>query len=254
MSSTTWTPGALASERRAFRGTGWRFVEAQHHVSTLKLVDSAAEQDVLEDLLEASKPPYPPECERLDFLLKTPFRYMPYPQGSRFRAAGLTPGVFYASRTPEGAAAEMAFYRLLFHAESPATPWPANAQEFTAFSVEIDSKRAIDLTRQPLVRDRDTWTHPTAYAPCQALAEAAREAGMEVIGYELARDPAKGANLAVLSCGAFAQAAPGERQTWRIRLSRNGAQALREFPRLRIEYDRAAFAADQRIAALRWDR
>ena len=32
----------------------WRGVEAQHVVSTMRLVDSAAEQDLLEQLLEAS--------------------------------------------------------------------------------------------------------------------------------------------------------------------------------------------------------
>lgn len=254
MSSAIWTPAALSSERRAYRGAAWRFVEAQHQVSTLKLVDSAAEQDVLEDLLEASKPPCPPECARLDFLLKTPFRYMPYPAGSRFRRAGLTPGVWYGSETAEGAAAEMAFYRLLFYAESPSTPWPANAAEFTAFAAALATPAAIDLTREPLARDRLAWAHPTDYGACQSLADAARTAGGEILRYESVRDPAKGANVAVLSCAAFAARSPRERRTWRIRFSRNGAQAIREFPRARIEFDRAAFAADPRIAGLNWDR
>ena len=43
----------------------WRLVEAQHHVSTLKLVDSVAQQEVLEDLIETTKPPLPPECRDL---------------------------------------------------------------------------------------------------------------------------------------------------------------------------------------------
>ena len=91
----------------------------------MALVDTLAEQHLLEELLERSKPPVPPECRGLHYLLATPFRYgAPYPAGSRFRRAGLTPGVFYASQAPETAVAEMAFHRLLFFAESPGTPWP----------------------------------------------------------------------------------------------------------------------------------
>ena len=93
MSSPIWTPDALRSEAPPLRGQAWRFVEAQHRVSTLKLVDSLAEQATLEDILEEIKPPVPEECRHLDHLLSTPFRYRPYPTGSRFRRAGLTPGV-----------------------------------------------------------------------------------------------------------------------------------------------------------------
>ena len=138
MSSNTWTPAALSSDASPLKGACWRVVEAQHHVSTLKLVDSTAEQEVLEDLIDASKPSLPPECQGLHYLLATPFRYgAANPAGSRFRRAGLTEGVFYSSETPETAIAEMAFYRLLFFAESPDTPWPANPAEYTGFSIII---------------------------------------------------------------------------------------------------------------------
>jgi hypothetical protein len=50
-------------------------VEAQHVVSTMRLVDSAAEQDLLEQLLEGSKPALPPAARPLHYLLATPFRY-----------------------------------------------------------------------------------------------------------------------------------------------------------------------------------
>src|SRR6201987_500477 len=148
MSSSTWTRAALSSDARSLAGICWRLVEAQHHVSTLKLVDSAEERVVLEDLVEASKPPMPPECQGLHYLLSTPFRYgAVYPTGSRFRRAGMTEGVFYASEAPHTAIAEKAFFRLLFYAESPATPWPINPSEYTAFSSEYAAKRSIDLTK-----------------------------------------------------------------------------------------------------------
>ena len=163
MSSPTWTPDALSAEQRRLTGTCWRLVEAQHRVSTLKLVDSLDEQALLERLIEQTKPPVPPECRHLHYLLSTPFRYgSVYPHGSRFRRAGMTPGVYYASRTAGTAVAEMTFHRLLFFADSPNTPWPANAAEFTAFSVRY-AGAGIDLTAPPLSRDETAWMNWTNY-------------------------------------------------------------------------------------------
>jgi len=253
MSSHTWTPAALSSERRALAGICWRAVEAQHKVSTLKLVDTLDEQALLESLIEDTKPAVPPECRHLHYLLATPFRYGSYPHGSRFRRAGMTPGVFYGSELAATAIAETTFHRLLFFAESPATPWPTNAAEFTAFSLRYASAHGIDLTAPPLSKDR-AWLSPTDYEACQKLADAARAAGMTAIRYQSVRDPESGVNLAILSCAAFMQDEPAERQTWRIQFGRSGARAVCEFPDARLEFARDAFNADPRIAALNWDR
>jgi len=203
MSSSTSTPVARSSDARALAGTCWRLVEAQHHVSTLKLVDSVAEQELLEDLIEATKPPLPPECRDLHYLLSTPFRYgAVYPAGSRFRRAGMTEGVFYASDAPQIAVAEMAFHRLLFFADSPSTRWPANPAEYTAFSVEYATKKAIDLTKGKYRAARTRWMHVTDYSYCQAFADAARASRIEVVRYASVRDPRHGMNLALLTCRA----------------------------------------------------
>lgn len=255
-------------------GHGWRIVEAQHQISTLKLVDTLVEQERLEQLLEASKPPVPPECAHLHDLLATPFRYgAPYPHGSRFRRAGLTAGVFYASRTVTTAIAETAFHRLLFFADAPEAPWPDNPGEFTAFSFRYGTGAGLDLSAAPLDRDRDAWTHPTDYAPCQVLADAARGAGVEVVRYPSARDPGRGSavnrdprsaaavnrdarsttavNIALLTCRAFSGRTPVERQTWRIHIGETGVRAICTFPEARWEAGRDAFANDPRIAAPR---
>lgn len=245
---------ALARHARALAGRCWRFVEAQHHVSTLKLTDSLAEQAVLEALIEATKPPVPPECRHLHYLLATPFRYASYPRGSRFRRAGMTPGVFYAAERPETAAAEIAFYRLLFFAESPDTPWPNNPAEYTAFAAAFAADRAIDLTGRPFAARRDDWVHPTDYTACQALADAARDAGIAAIRTESARDPARGCNIALLTGRAFAKPKPVALQTWRIHLGAAGVRALCEAPKAGLSFERDAFAADPRIKALRWVR
>ena len=212
MSSRTWTAAALSSEARPASGRCWRLVEAQHLVSTARLTDTRVEQERLEQLIEQTKPMIPPECRHLHFLLATPFRYgAPYPRGSRFRRAGLTPGVFYASALAQTAAIETAFHRLLFFAESPATPWPANAGPHTAFRVGYATRRAIDLTRAPFAARRRAWRQVTDYSACQAMAESARAQGIDVITYESVRDPGRGLNVAILACRAFAQRAPAAR-------------------------------------------
>jgi hypothetical protein len=235
-------------------GVCWRTVEAQHRVSTMKLVDTLAEQSLLESLVDATKPPLPPDCRHLHYLQSTPFRYgSAYPSGSRFRRAGMTPGVFYASKTPATAVAEMAFHRLLFFADSPDTPWPRDAGDYTAFSVRFRTSVGLDLTSPPFDVDRERWTHPTDYTACQALADEARKADVDVLRCDSARER-EGINIALLACRAFGAPAPVERQTWRINLGSQGARAVCDFPDMRLEFDRAAFANDPRIARLRWDR
>lgn len=255
MSLPTWTPDELSSEARRLAGVCWRVVEAQHQVSTLKLVDSIEEQALLEELIEQTKPLVPPECRHLDYLLATPFRYdTPYPRGSRFRRPGKTFGVFYASEEPETAIAEMAFYRLLFFAESPGASWPTNAGEYTAFAASYRTRRAIDLTRPPLDEDSAYCTGPIDYSACQDVADAARAADVQIIRYFSVRDPHRRINLALLVCTVFTSPAPTSRQTWRIQLGSSGVHALCEFPRIHLEFGRESFNSDPRIAALNWDR
>lgn len=252
MSSPTWTPDALASESKHYEGRGWRLVEAQHQVSTLKLVDTLEEQRIIENLIEMTKPVIPADCRHLDYLLATPFRYETTPPaGSRFRRAGHARGVFYASEKSETAVAEIVFYRLLFFAESPGTPWPKEAVEYTGFSVALAVNRAVDLMVPPFVDSRATWIHPISYVSCQELADAARSARLALIRYESVRDPHAGSNLAVLSCRAFSEPRPMDRHTWRIRIGAAGAQALCEFPRRDVEFPPGTFT-DPRLASLEW--
>jgi hypothetical protein len=255
MSSPISTPDALSSNCRAAAGQCWRAVEAQNQISTAKLTDTAAEQHALELLIERTKPPVPPECRHMNFLLATPFRYdAPYPRGSRFRKAGRTLGVFYGSEHPHTAIAELCFHRLLFFAESPNTRWPSNAGECTAFAVDYAAARSIDLTRPPFAASAAIWMHVTRYDECQALAEQARAADIELIKYAAVRDPPHRRNIAILSCRAFAAAEPTARQTWRVLLGDNGARALCEMPRETIDFDRQTFRDDPRIAAMQWER
>src|SRR5205823_13966305 len=108
----------------------------------MRLTDSLHEQALLEDILERSKPNLPADCVGLHYLLATPFRYAPYPQGSRFRRAGQREGAFYAAESVPTAIAETSFYRLLFFAEAPGAILPAPPVERTVVVVACASDRA----------------------------------------------------------------------------------------------------------------
>lgn len=244
---------ARSSDLGPAAGLIWRVVEAQHRISTMKLVDDADEQERLETLLDETKPPVPAPCRRLHWLLFTPFRY-PARADSRFRRAGPLNPVFYAAESVDTAMAEIAFWRLLFFIESPATSWPANPMELTAFCTAYETARRIDLTVPPFDAAAARWTHPTDYSACHDLADQAFALGAEAIRSTSARDPKKQANVTLLSCAAFRDAAPRATQTWRLSLSASGPFARCERPARALSFGRGAFAADPRIAAMNWDR
>jgi hypothetical protein len=248
-------PAELLSNAKPISGRAWRAVEAQHQVSTAKLTDNSSEQERLEQLIEATKPLIPIECRHLNFLLSTPFRYgSPYPSGSRFRRAGLTLGVFYASELAKTAITEIAFWRLLFFAESPQTPWPKNPGEYTAFAVEFATEQGIDLASEPFERDRDVWRHPTEYEPCRLLAENARAVGVQIIKYESARTLGRTTNFALLTCRVFIKSEEVDRQTWRIHLSPTGVRIFCEMPKINFDFSSTDFGPDPRIQTMNWTR
>lgn len=252
MSLITWTREGLLAELTPLKCEAWRVVEAQHFKSTMKLVDSPDEQRIVEEEIEAAKPPVPPECRHLDYLLFTPFRYDgQYPIGSRFRRAGMTKGVFYCSATSMTAMAEMAFLRLLFFAESPGTPFPGNPFEYTAFAVSLETPVSFDLTRPPLNRDMALWSALSDYLPCQQFADLARECPAEALQYTSVRDPQGGRNFAVLSCCAFSAAHWVGMQSWHMQLQHKAVWAKCEAPEQAVTFDMTAFLADPRLAPLR---
>lgn len=222
-------------------------VESQSRASTLSLTDTLEEQALLEMLVEEVKPEFPAECAGLHYLLATPFRYAPYPHGSRFRRAGQREGVFYASRRIETAVAELAFYRLLFFSESPDTRLPARPVEHTAFSVRVKGS-AADLTKPPFAAERERWEALSDYADCQDLADQARSEGIDLLIYRSVRDPRGGDNVALLTSKAFADKVYRRQETWRLFVRAHSVQAIREFPPAALEFKVADFAADPRLA------
>jgi len=219
---------------RPASGKPWRIVEAQHRVPTMRLVDTLDEQRVLEDLLEASKPPLPADAAKLHYLLATPFRYpAPPPVGSRFRGIG-DPGVWYGADVVETALAEVAYWRLRFLADSPATP-DLLPVPHTAFRASVAGS-AIVVSQPPFDRQRRQWEDPASYAATQALARVAREAGVALIRYRSVRDPGHRAALAVLTPKAFRKSAPLEQHTWLIKVGRAQVLAEADLGRERLSF------------------
>lgn len=245
--SNTSTADELESNAQPWGGACWRVVESQSQISTMKLVDTLDQQNMLEDIIDRSKPKYPPACEGMNWLIASPFRYWPYLNGSRFRRQFQTDGCLYASDSAETAIAEFAFYRLLFFMESPELEKANIEIEATAFSVQIETRRSIDLTRSPFSAKSSVWMDPNNYDACQELADLAREKGIQAIRYRSVRDPQQGMNIALFSPQAVSSREPIATQTWKIFLSNDAAQVFREMTRKSLEFKFSDWAKDIRV-------
>ncbi|MGZ5031908.1 MAG: RES family NAD+ phosphorylase [Usitatibacter sp.] len=222
---TTWTRDAVASSAAEAALEIWRAVEAQHVISTMRLVETPGEQQRLEAILDEAKPPMTKALGRLHFLLAAPFRYRPIAPGSRFRSPE-DPGVFYGALEIRTACAEMGWWRWKgFLMDSPALP-ELPPVTFTIFPVAV-ADRAVDLRAPPVDRDRATWTHRSDYSGTQAFGRLAREAGLGLIIYQSVRDPEHAANVAVLAPRAFRDFKSTRGQTWTLLVTRARATWVR---------------------------
>src|SRR5215208_3418150 len=136
MSSSIWTRCAGASEIRPLRLEPWRAVEAQHQVSTRKLVDS------IEEHIDRAKP-RDVTAGGVHYLLATPFRYPPLRYGSRF-GTRFERGIWYGSEMRRTVFAEVAYYRLVFLAGTRADLGALTTQ-LTAFRVRARTAGGVDL-------------------------------------------------------------------------------------------------------------
>ena len=205
-----------ASDFRPYAKRVIRIVEAQHRISTDRLVDGPAEQDVLERLVEEVKPTIPSTARGLHHLLATPFRYG-YARETRFRRAGERPGIFYASEQERTALAETAYWRMRFYSAAAGVLLPTTTAEHWAFSITVRVERALDLTAVPFSKARRSWTDPLQYGACQRFAASARGVDAQLIRYESARDPKSGANIALFDPAAFQKPVPRDERMWHFR-------------------------------------
>jgi hypothetical protein len=212
------------SELRPTTLEPWRVVESQHQVSTRKLVDSAEEQEVLEQLIETAKPP-DRTPRRLHYLLFTPFRYPPLRYGSRFGTRD-EPGIWYGSETQRTVFAEVAYYRLVF-LEGTSADLGLLQTELTAFRAVVRTDRGIDLTAPPFAAHEAVLASRTTYVETQALGRDMRAASVEVCRYRSARDAQDGVNVGVFSPAAFGRRAPRGMESWHCVATRQRVELVR---------------------------
>jgi len=230
-----WKPAWFENAVQNKASSLWRGVEAQHVIATLKLTDSRAEHEVLENLLEASKPAIPEEAEGQHFLVFTPFRYRSrFP--SRFRRP-TDPGVWYGAEELETACAEVAYWRWRFLMDSDGLREQALHTEHTFFQARVRG-RCVDLTAAPWKAATRAWTHKSDFKQCQVLGDEARAQDLAWIRYHAVRVPG-GICGAVLEPAALTLPEGFEQQTWDCKTSRAGVYLQRRIERVQ-HYEFAA--------------
>lgn len=220
-------------------------------MATRKLVDSLAEHEVLEQLLEASKPALPlprPAAEdrdpwrNLHYLLATPFRYPPLRYGSRF-GRRFERGIWYGAARISTVLAEVAFYRLRFIAESSAELGPVHA-DFTLFQSAVATPDGVDLSRRDTCASYPQLVDPCDYQFCQVLGTQMRAAGIMAFKFCSARDPRGGANVGVFGPQAFQRKQPLVSAVWHSVSTAAGVEFRHSLQRVSRWFGRELFLVD----------
>lgn len=234
--SDIWAACSTRATPVTLGGTVLRLVESQEQVATRSLVRTLAEQALLEDLIEASKPKLPGPAIGLHYLLATPFRYPPLPWGSRF-GTRFEPSLFYAARTADTVLAESAYYRFVFWTGMAVPPAAPLDTRHTLFSVAVGTGSGLQLQHPPFEAHAAALRDRRFYDTTQALGSAMRAAGIEGFEYRSARDPQQGLNVALFTPAALASRRPDILDEWLCQTraahvtyySRHGG-GVRDFP------------------------
>ena len=249
MSLSIWTECGASSNLRRYQGEAKRVVEAQHITSTRKLVDSDAEQELLEQLIDGQKPPIPRNLDSIHYLLYTPFRYPPLRHGSRFGTREQR-GIWYGAEQIRTALAEVSYYRMVF-LEGTSAPLKPITVDLTSFEVGLRSERFVDLADSAFAGYADAISSPSAYERAQQLGSEMREGGVDLFRYRSARDRFGGANLGMFDAQAFASTVPTGFRTWRCVASKSVVEMSGKdyLSRVRYRFPRSDFEVDGAVPA-----
>lgn len=233
----TWQRVLSRADVGPLMGTLERLVENQEQKVTLPLTDNLAEHDVLEQMLEDSKPE--PGAHRklatLDYLLRAPWRYPPLPWGSRF-GRRFEPSLFYGALGKSALFAEAAYYRFVFFAGME-TPFRDRViSQFTVFEAMYRTGAGLDLSQPPFDAHERVLRDPANYRPCQVLGSLLRARGVEAILYLSARTRDDCLNVALYTPDALRSRKhrnprPGICESAQDRVSFRFGSDLFEFPR-----------------------
>lgn len=199
----------LPVQAQLVMGKACRLVESQVETATLSLTDTLDEQNLLESIIDAAKPPTRRDTEGLHYLFAAPFRYPPLHYGSRF-GQRTERGILYASLQTPTCLAEVAFYRFRWWHDM-AIPPPHVIQSYhTLFAFQYHSDFGLDLTGELFQPYQDDIRHPAEYAETQQLGGRLRTQGIEVLIYTSARCLNRGRNVALFSPRAIHSQRPEE--------------------------------------------
>ena len=227
---TRWDEGWISQSAAHRSLIVWRGVESQYAAATMRLVDDLDEQELLEEMLEASKPPAQKDRH---YLLFTPFRYHPT-QPHRFRPAHAR-GQWYGAQTQQTVCAEIAYWRHRFILDSAALSNKQLLTEHTLFQAEMNGV-SLNLMEMPWVEKRDLWTDGADYSATQQLASQAQAHGVQWIRYESVRDPGGVCAVALEQSAMYEppQGLDASRQRWHCNASRSKVMLIGE--RARFEW------------------
>jgi len=213
-----WEDCLAAAQPQILSGTLQRLVESQEQVATHRLVSSLERQSLLEEMLEATKPPRRKGTEHLHYLLATPFRYPPLKYGSRFGTRS-EPSLFYGSLTTHTVLAEAAYYRFVFWYGMAVPPGKKLDTQHTLFEAHYKTAQGLRLQDPPFKEYAEHLSHPADYPATQRLGSLMRASGIEAFEFISARDPDNGINVALFTPKALASQAPLSQEQWLCELT-----------------------------------
>jgi len=189
---------------------GYRIVENQEYSATYALVDTKEEHDLLERMIEQSKPPKPADCPIDDYLLFTPFRYPPLREATRFgKSTERSP--FYGSETLDAAFAEKACRIEKFDGDTGAI-FPNRNITFTSFRFAANAGSCLDLLAAPFDAHSEKIHHPTSYKDTHDLSAHMRRYNVQACIFRSVRD-VSAKNCAILDPAVFTEKSR-ERTQW----------------------------------------
>lgn len=213
-----WHACLKTTQPVTLQGTLLRLVESQEQVATNQLVSSLKRQTVLEEMLEAAKPPRRKDSQALHYLLATPFRYPPLKHGSRFGRRN-EPSLFYGSLETRTVLAEAAYYRFAFWFGMKQAPPGKLDTQHTLFEAAYRTAHGLQLQAVPFSAYRAELAHLANYSESQALGSAMREMKVHAFEFVSARDIAGGINVALFTPEAFANPQPLAQEPWLCELT-----------------------------------
>jgi len=236
VTSDIWTTCESTAHPVVLEGTVQRLVESQEQVATNALVHTLAEQALLEQMLEGTRPAPSAAIEGLHYLLLTPFRAPPLRYGSRF-GRRTEPSLSYGARDTGTMLAESAYKRFVFWSGMDLAPDAPLKTRHTVSRAEIETARGLRLQQPPFAAFAPLLQDGASYVATPALSTELREAGIEAFEYRSARDAEGGVNVALFTPTALAPRRPhhqvdGLCETGAdvVRFYSHEAQQLRRFP------------------------